>query len=404
MNRPRPRNRWLTSLLIAAATCCAISQASEHGAAQSGDQPRPRDVFVGEHWLHIAAENVRGDPPTRYRVLVKGALYGANQGDALRLEWKKGRRTLATTRCPVRYRNAFDCKIEGDKLTKTGEHRLIATLIDQNTDAEIPVLDAKPVIESARTMGYHQDGSYHFPAFYVNQDERMGLAYVTNPTDGVLRFFFWRSEETDESRHPQINFRCRKAEDAPWQGFTAQRMISDPRNARNTLRQLVHVRVHDGSGRNEERQTRLWWREMVDVQFPAKVSFRGEPLDEHVEEATWTCQYREDGVAVRTFWLFVSEEGRLFSPEAQRGRDGLPFAIHNFRVLNVGFPEEATYGESFDGPAMKRSFGYGRPWPKDGAGLEGMLERIPRVRRDFEFPRIPPGVRDGDRVFGRRRR
>lgn len=396
---------WRPAGAAAACGVAAAAAALALGTADVVAQDNERIVIMDEVSLEIFAETQRTLPRT-YELHVAGMVWGANQNDAVLLEWFKGRRKLAEQRCTVQYRERIDCAISGD-LSTTGAHRLKATLIDQNSDERFVALEAEPVIETARTMERQGDRDVHVPVFYVNHDDRMGLAYVHNANvmnvQSGIALYFWRSDL--RPRNPQYNFRCKHGEDGEWQGFPARSSFGDPRttNRRGSLmqRQLVVTRVYDDRRRTEERGEHLWWRERVEVGFPVQVTSRHELVETPVAEGVWDCQFREDGVVVRGVRLYVNGSGQLMRPPSQVLPGGIPVANAYYRVLNLFFPDQQTWGDSFDPAAMRRSFGYGRSWPMRGEGLEAEFEALPsgrRAKRAFEFPRPPRGVPNGDRA------
>ncbi|MFW6051508.1 MAG: hypothetical protein ACODAU_10055 [Myxococcota bacterium] len=364
-------------------------------AAQKAD----KDVFIRENTLEIFTKNNR-NVPREYRVVVRGRVQGGKRNDAALVEWSKGKRVLRKKRCTLAHNGYLDCQLEGERQT-TGEHRLRVTLIDQTTDEKWVALEAQPVVETAETMerirgrnGGTRD--VHVPVYYINHDERMGLAYASDTGTGgaKLMLFFWRSDPPNA--RAQKGFRCRRAEDgSPWKGYTVRPGRGD------RYAQTVKVRRYDpGSAAGSEYTLRGWWRQKLVVDLPVLASSTLPELDGHLPPGQHVCQYRENGVAVRTFSIVVNDEGRLVKPGLQFGRDGLPITS-NYLVLHVFFPEEATYGDSFDPVAMRASYGYGRPWPKNAEGLHVQFELMPKGRdeiRRFQFPPVPRGIPAGPRT------
>ncbi len=388
------------------AFCVLLAVGLGDAAGVAQEAPPERDVYMRELDFHLTAETQRTQPRS-YILRVKGKVMGIRDGEVVRIEWKKGSRTVAQAQCRPELRGAFECRVDGE-LRTTGEHRLLINVVESTSDRLWTIVDAKPVIETARTMERVGDRDVHLPVFYVNHDDRMGLAYfhTANVMNGPgIVLYFWRSDLPGERGNFQFNFRCRQGE-GEWQGFPTTSTYSNPLSTTQDIqRQQVNTRIFNDRQRTEERGVRAWWRERVQIQLPLHIN-SDEPAEHRpLGEGWWQCQYRENGVVVRGLILYITDAGRAAMPQVQFGRSGIPLDNRYYRVVNLTFPERATQGDSFDPAAMRASYGFGRPWPRNGEGMDRMFDALPRGRqaaRSFTFPRIPRGIPDGDRARGRR--
>jgi hypothetical protein len=76
----------------------------------------------------------------------------------------------------------------------------------------------------------------------------------------------------------------------------------------------------------------------------------------------WDCTLRKDGHQIREFIFTVDDKGMVEQSELQRGKHPLP-TLPNVVVIDMKIPADNGVEERIRPEAMKKSIGFGVPWP-----------------------------------------
>lgn len=359
--------------------------------AAAGRASAQADVHIDQTDLHIElgsdVDHATNPPRGRYRARFAFQLAGADvkQGDAVRVEWFRGRQVAAQVRCPVVL--SYDqtprrTRCETDPtLDHAGAVRVRMTYIDGTTDQETPIHDAVlQVIETRQWVRNEGRRAIHVRSWQVSGDDRLGFAFVKQleiyDGPGRLAFHFWTAHAEAEIPRGQWSFRCRQ-DGGAWSGH---RVASVVRNAQPSLH--VQNRV---SRRGDVVVEDLYWsRYLATVEnIPLSVASSGVVAPDHASAGRWACQLRRDGVVVRAFRMNVNDQGQILPHAVQTAERGLRLNDRS-AVVDVFFPEASTLGPSFDPARIRSSFGLGLPWPSADAMAEE-LDALPRLRSEVRF-------------------
>lgn len=348
------RGLIVASLVVAALPVRAV--AAETRAALPGAAHDP-PVFLDETNALVTLVSRGQGYGIRAYVRVAGF---SSKSDALRLEWTQGGKLLATAKCEVgsdlkRKRAWGTCQYDDKLLTAKGpiEGRLVYW--DDQQEKEYLVRTFKVNVKTWSEIG-------KATLFQIVPDDLLGAAFArvgyTNQQETEVRpeFVFWATTKALD-RHAAL--RCtvdgKKLED--FETFfdavqNAEQVEADhtPKSGPHVVYRWEHVSITPKNlfvGPKEEVQKHLnadAVRLMIDN--PGK----------------WECQLRNAGKAVRTFLFTVNANGMIEPDEMQTGVSPLP-TLPGTVLIDMRIPKDDALDTRVRPDAMKKSMGYGLPWP-----------------------------------------
>ncbi|MBK7536284.1 MAG: hypothetical protein IPI49_13145 [Myxococcales bacterium] len=202
-------------------------------------------------------------------------------------------------------------------------------------------------------------------------DDLLGAAYVRHiPANGnrglELMFHFWTSGEARGQK-----FRCTV------DGKKLPDLEGSPRTGA-----IVSDELELDQQVNGQRQTVKWTRHRVvlsDVVHGDKATAiqvllgNADTFDQHHvslvdHPGQWVCDVRANGAAGRRFAFTVTPEGKVARHPSQDAEGALP-SWRNVSQLAVTIPADAPFDQRVRPDELKKSMGFGLPWPKDSAEL-----------------------------------
>jgi hypothetical protein len=79
---------------------------------------------------------------------------------------------------------------------------------------------------------------------------------------------------------------------------------------------------------------------------------------------SWDCMLRHEGKAVRQILLTVDANGMIKQDEIQSGKGAIPTVSEREVLVDVRLtPDSQSYDKRIVPAAMKKSMGFGLPWP-----------------------------------------
>jgi len=348
-----------------------------------------------------------GNQPSdvNYHPMIRMRFFGAVEaGDAVKIRWRRGRRTLAEIRCPLQSRQgdwrtglSDRCWNRDDvQLTAHGDVEVDVTFVDDSAETETLVRTLRVPVGRYwswdRTVGRRQ---IYSPRYQVRGDDLLGLSYVwlrdpsrTEPR-GQVYFYYWATLANDDTNYRDPSWRCRLDGEAVPElnvdGHQAIESISDIR--------ITDVQRQGNTRESTHYSWRLMWVKPQMVWGPQNseasdlLSTDRYNLTEH--PGAYVCRVRNEGEMVREFHFTVTPEGTIAPHPVQAGGE-LSLRPGAFFV-ETHFPRRNPAEMSFDRAAVRGSVGFGRSWPNDPA-VRSWLQSLPPTFGQSE-PRAPRGAR-----------
>lgn len=354
----------------------------------------------------VTARSGRQPSEVHYRPQIRLRFFGpVSSGDAVKIRWRKGRRTLAEIRCPLQSRHgdwrtglSQRCWNRDEvQLTAHGDITADVIFVDDSADEERTIRTLQvPVGRYWAVDRTIRGRTIHSPRYQVRGDDLLGLSYIwfrepgnTDPY-GDVYLYFWATLANDDTNYRDPSWRCtRDGELAP------ELSVGD-----DVVESLTDIRVTDDQMRGRSRETThyawrlMWvkpewiWGTERNPRAPSTVSNSRYNISEHPGE--YVCQLRNEGEMVRTFRFTITEEGTAAPHPAQTAEGGVSLRPGAFFV-ETGFPRRNGAETSFDRDAVRRSVAFGRAWPDDPA-VRRWLQGLPPSFGRSE-PRPPRGAR-----------
>lgn len=355
--------------------------------------------------LHNDVNARGGNQPAEvhYRPQFRMRFFGAARGDAVKVVWKRGRRTLAEIRCPLEsgggdWRTSLSDRCwnrDEVRLDAHGDMSVELIFVDDSEESETLVRTLAVPVQRYwafdRRVGRR---AIHSPRYQVRGDDLLGLSYVwlaepeSHEPFGDVFFYFWATLPNDDTNYRSPSWRCR---------LNGERVPELDRGD-NAVESISDIRVSDDRMVGNERATthyawRLMWVKPAMIwgsrnpSASSSVSSTRYNISEHPGD--YVCQLRNEGEMVRELRFTIQDDGTVARHPAQ-GEGGISLRPGAFFVESR-FPERNPVETSFDRDAVRRSVAFGRPWP-DVAEVRAWLGSLPRSFGSTQ-PRPPRGAR-----------
>jgi hypothetical protein len=281
-----------------------------------------------------------------------GAAIG--KADRVRLDWKQGRKLLASARCEL---DAYDdqygnvrCEYADKPLTAKGAIKADLVYSDDVDGNDYLLRTFKLVVAKYPSFGD--------AVWQLVPDDLLGAAWVehnypqqlNDATRGHPHFIFWVANKLPGDGA----LRC----------TVAGSKIPDIKLAMD-----VAGNINIGattSSRNGKRLEYRWTHvdATADIYFGKRADYKGASdqmafLAEH--PGAWDCQVRSEGTAIRQLLFTVGNDG-LITSDLQTAR-GAALTAENVSAIDLRFPRGVKFDERVRPGAMKTSRGFGLPWP-----------------------------------------
>jgi len=352
----------------------------------------------------VTSRNGRQPAEVHYKPRFRMRFFGdAARGDAVKIRWKKGRRTLAEIRCPLQSRHG-DWRTElsqrcwtqsGVELDAHGEMAVDVIFVDDSEDEETLVRTLK--VPVGRYWAWDRrvgSRNVHSPRYQVRGDDLLGLSYVwlrdpsNTETHGQVYFYFWATLPNDDNNYRDPSWRC---------SLNGER-VPELDVGRDAVESISAIRVDDDRMQGRNRQTthyawRLMWvkPEMIWGERNPRVSSTASTDRYNISEhpGDYVCQLRNGGEMVRQLSFTVTNEGTIAPHPAQT--EGNLSLRPGAYFVEATFPRRNPVETSFDRDAVRSSVAFGREWPNHPE-VRRWLQSLPRSFGDSE-PRPPRGAR-----------
>jgi hypothetical protein len=353
-----------TMLTTPKLTLGALAVVLATGTAHAGPTPIPGTQhapprFVDEPSLGISLSRKEDGKIDGYVFNLSTRIAGAtSKADRARLDWKQGGKLVATTKCALEIRGNdtgfVTCAYKDKPLTTKGAIEADLLYIDDADDTEYLLRTFKITVAKYPNAG--------IAVWQLVPDDLLGAAWVRHRypqelndlNDGRPHFYFWLAN--DSYLGDKLAMRCTvNGTKLPDIKFTAE-----PSDAL-AVEASTYTKTGDG--------IMYRWKQVdgcADVNFglrsdygPAANDYKGAFLGDH--PGAWVCLVRHEGNGIRELAFTVNEKGFITS-DLQTAKDA-PMTFGNVSAVELRFPKGAKIDGRIRPDAMKKSRGFGLPWP-----------------------------------------
>jgi hypothetical protein len=300
------------------------------------EQNPPRFVNDAKAWLYLS----RNGNGYSFHTFQEVAGFESHASDTYRLEWKQGAKLLATGRCGWSEDN-FECKYDEKPLTAKGAIEASLILSD-DTDGNDYVLRTYKVNVVKFT-------SYGDPLWQIVPDDVLATAWAEGQQkNNNVAFRFWVAANITSG----LKARCTVDGKKKLADFRLGTQTDDP-----SIEAQTYAKKGDGV-------KYIWYRVSGGTSLQAGMPPADyKPSDEvkYLGEApgSWECDVRLDGKTFRKLLFKVNDKGFIEADPAQAG----PPTVEGTVPIELRFGKDVI-DVRVRPDAMKKSRGFGLPWPK----------------------------------------
>lgn len=370
--------------------------------ASAQDSP---EVLFDDSYLLIDLENEvngqGGGSPAQvtYQPNMRMRFFHVEEGDAVRVVWKKGREVLSEKRCTLSVSDnvgtvaVSDRCWRGPELTAHGDLAVEIKFVNDAEETETTVRTLQvPVHRYWNYDRTYQNRHIHSPRFQVRGDDLLGLSYAwlqdnsnTEPY-GNLYFYYWSTTPNGNLEDP--SWRCKL------NGEAVREMNVDGGGA---IESIASIRVQDRRRVGADMpQTDYGWHLMW-----IKPSLIGGPrhpdassnlgnvrynVSEHPGD--YVCRIRSNGETVREFLFTIRDDGTFAPHGAQTSGELTLRPGATFVTSRIHQTDSDAF---FDQRAARGTVAFGRAWGRAG-DVRDHLGAFPASWGSSQ-PRPPQGSR-----------
>ena len=280
--------------------------------------------------------------------------------DRVRLDWKSGGKIVASAKCNIGMEDGYaagSCDYRDKAIKATGAITAELIYSDDQSDKDylvrtfkLTVVHLKGQWESWQIvpddtlasawmyMGHDDDNNstYRRPTLYVT------FATGENLNDGVLRC------TAEGKKIPDIALSSQSGSDT----------------------EDIEL---DHQPKKGARQTYHWNRMklLAEVLWGKRDTLKYDMKDKHPKDGVlsdnpgkWECNLRHDGKVIRVIKFVVNQDGMIQQDEMQTGKNAIPSVTDRVVLVEVQLTKDsATFDKRINPAAMKKSMGFGLPWP-----------------------------------------
>jgi len=357
--------------MVVAGLLLAPSLALADGKVLPGSQ-HSTPVFLDEPSADVYVLG-QSDEGYNYRVHVEVKGIGG-KNDRLRLEWKKGGKVLATTKCDIDIDGDYaagNCTERNTKIKQVGD--ITADLI-YSDDKE----DKDYLVRTFKFSVVHYKGQWE--TWGIISDDTLGNAWFYHAHNGegeeshsgsyrrpVLYITF-----ANGNTPPNPQLRC--SVDGTKLGDD---IGLDAQGGSDTSSHDVDFQPKGG-----KRLTYHWTRAalLMDMYWGPKDTLKytkpadGKSLQDH--PGKWQCDLRSEGHVLRTLAFTVDKDGMIQNDEFNSGKNAVPVVSKEVMVdMRIG-KDAGQFDERINPAAIKKSLQWGLAWP-DHAKVKDIQKSLP---------------------------
>ena len=333
-----------------------------------GSQHEP-PVFLDETVTFINLGTARDGYSIRMRLRISGA---TSATDRMRVEWKQGGKLLATLKC--------DPGFDADKKTLGG-----ICVYDKLATALGPI-DADVIYSDDQTEKDYLVRTLHVSAKKWNELGKDKLWQIM-PDDLIAGA--WARIHHRDGAHPQFVFWIERKSSSI---NASMRCTVDGKKIDDIDANLDNVDLDSSQDIEADhvmpngRQTYHWTHVALEPwQWSVGPRAKGDNVGD-VSKSTsmidhpgkWECKVRNkaDGLTFRELTFTVDKTtGQIVGDEMNTGKGAIP-TMPDVVMVDMRIPKDSKFDERIRPEAMKKSFGFGIPWP-DNAKVKQVHASFP---------------------------
>ncbi len=349
----------------------------------------PRFVDESTTWVQL---NNHSDSGYGFQAFALIAGYGSSS-DGVHLDWTQNGKVLATTKCQMissegwLQKGAVEVKCNyTDSVKAKGAIDALLIYRDDKDDKEYLIRDYKVDVRQwdpktwqiapddviASAYVYHRDygqlaGKPVF-RFWATSQQNLGVASLRCTVDGKQLPDFAATFEVRNSTDGDVDISAD---------------IIPPKGDRTTWHwrtyQLEMTNLHFGTREKSNVQKAGWDKVDWMVDHPG----------------AWDCNVRQGGRNVREFLFTVNSEGIVESHAMQKAKGAVPL-FDTIAEIDVRIPKEAAIDQRIKPDVLRKSRGFGLPWPEDPS-VKATLAALPPA---VETMKLVVKVAAGKRLSG----
>lgn len=285
-----------------------------------------------------------------YRIKAYVEVSGGSSGtDQLTIEWKQKGKLLATAECDERFDVPSkwvraECTSGPNPITAKGAIDAELIYWDDQAEKEYLVRTFKVNVKTWKEAS----GS---TLWQIVPDDLLGAAWVVHGGYQYPLIRFWASVDNGE-------------------GVGALRCAVDGKKLEDVKAVLSPVTRNDPIEADHipakgDRQRYRW----IHLELRPELRYGEKNLNTSAvlvflieNPGKWDCQLRLDRRAVRQFLFTVDDKGFIVQNEIQSGKNPIP-TLPGVVLIDVRIPGDTGYDTRLRPDAMKKSMGFGLPWP-----------------------------------------
>jgi hypothetical protein len=370
--------KFVLSFLATGVAAAHAGGKIEPGVAQNP----PRVADEADLYMELLNQGTDG-----YRFKAEGNVLGYAKDDRVRLDASQGGKVLASAKCSLRLPwddadfGEFRCQYDGKPIKAKGKVDFDLVYEDDKTDKEYLARRF-----SVNVVAWTPD------TWQIAPDDLLATAYAdmqlekSHYGDRQLRFKLWVAATNVQAGNTIT--RC-TVDGKPIPDFETG-IQTDHEIAADILKPKTRTTWHWQQLKIDPKQLHVGPRE-GDFLKDTKKEFRFLADNPGV----WSCQIRQGGRAIRELTFTVDAKGYVQSHPMQQAKGAVP-TRKGIALIDVKIPKDAMIDERIKPAELKKSRGFGLPWPQD-ASVKAIHAALPAA---FENPAPKYVAKKGKRIPG----
>lgn len=275
-----------------------------------------------------------------------------SKADRFRAEVVQGGKVLGTDECSGTYHEDLQATHGNCGVRKVKAKGAIELRVIYEDDATDKAYLVKTYPLTIRAWKGNGDSYAYLP------DDALAMAYANHVTAGDSklspRFDLWTTD--DDALGRTMAFRCtvdgKKIPDI--EGSTTGTFLTPDDSQTSYMRGGGNTNIGYSYRHIAILMKATFGPALKEPYYPQLVDHPG----------AWDCNLRADGKVFRTFTFTVNKEGRIEASELQT-KATKPFrTMPGQVVVDMKIPKDTPYEKRLRNDAMKKSIGFGTPWPE----------------------------------------
>ena len=345
-------------ILVSVVACASTAAVAHAGTAPLLGTAHNPPLFIDESTTSVA---LVGQGDDGYWFNQTAWITNYKRGDRVRLDWTQKGKVLASAKCEYgslsnSAGSLFRCKYNGTPLKAVGAVDALLIYEDDADDKEY-VLRTYKLAPTLWSKGTWQ----------LAADDVLGAAYVEHGAAGqqpqVALFRFWIATSLDGL---DATLRC----------TVDGTKLADFRGsitANGTAAETLEADVMPAKGERKTWHWQLAGFAPDDLHWGAKTQRGNNWLIDH--PGAWDCQLRRNGGVIRQLLFTVNAKGMIESHPMQKAKNAAPLAA-GVALIDIRLPAGAGFDQRIKTDVLKKSRGFGLPWPSDPS-VAGILAALP---------------------------